>query len=112
MNIPGIDAMASLMKQAEQQRRGDQEVRRLGRAAEQFEALVLERLLKEMRTSVPGGDDASDPASGTLDDFGATALAGVMSKSGGFGLAEALVTAMETQVRALAAQNEGGGPTP
>ncbi len=112
MNIPGIDAMASLISEAKKKSAGDHEVQRLGKAAQEFEALVLERLLKEMKTSVPGGDSDSDPASGTLDDFGATALSGVMSKTRGFGLAEALVTAMEAQVRALAAKNEGGGQTP
>ncbi len=106
-----IDAASVLPVKPAAMSAGDREMKRLGKAAEEFEALVLERLLKEMRTSVPGGDEASDPASGTLDDFGATALGGVMSKTGGFGLADALVTSMEAQVRALAAKNESGGPT-
>ena len=86
----------------------EQAMTRLRGAARDFEALVLESLVREMKAGVPGGDDRADPASGTLDSFGVTALSGVMAKTGGFGLADALVDAMEAQVRALADQNEGG----
>ncbi len=111
MNLGGIDFTKIVNLKPQGPTAGDREVERLGKAAQEFEALVLERLLKEMRTSGPGADESSDPASGTLDDFGATALSGVMSKTKSFGLANALVQAMETQVRALAAQNESGGPS-
>jgi Rod binding domain-containing protein len=86
----------------------EREMVRLEKAARDFESLVLETLLKEMRPGAPGGDSSSDPASETLDSFGVTALSGVMSKTGGFGLAEVLVQAMEAQVRAIATQNDGG----
>ena len=84
------------------------EMVRLEKAAKDFESLVLESLLKEMRPGGLGGESNSDPAAGTLDGFGVTALSGVMADTGGFGLAKVLVNAMEAQVRATAAQNEGG----
>jgi Rod binding domain-containing protein len=86
----------------------EREMTRLRNAARDFESLVLETMLREMKAGVPGGDDGSDPASGTLDSFGVQALSGVMARSGGFGLADVLVDAMEAQVRALAGKNEDG----
>jgi peptidoglycan hydrolase FlgJ len=64
-------------------------------AAQQFEATMLQELLKPMQYGQNnwGGEDKSgDSASDTITSFGAEAIAKAISKGGGFGIAKQIVS--------------------
>ncbi len=64
-------------------------------AAQQFEASMLQELLKPMQPgqSSWGGDEKSDDsASDTISSFGTEAIAKAISKGGGFGIAKQIVS--------------------
>lgn len=64
-------------------------------AAQQFEATMLQELLKPMQhgQSSWGGDEKNDDtASDTISSFGTEAIAKAISKGGGFGIAKQIVS--------------------
>jgi len=82
---PGLDAQ----KQA-----------KLADAAQQFEAMMLQEMLKPMR----GGKDSwggenidSDSASDTISSFGTEAFAKAISKGGGFGIAKQVISQVKLE---------------
>lgn len=65
---------------------------RLVKAAHEFEAQMMKELLAPLHTEsgLDGGDDDGSP--GALGDFAAEALGQALSRQGGFGLADKLIT--------------------
>jgi flagellar protein FlgJ len=64
-------------------------------AAQQFEATMLQELLKPMQHGQDGwgGEEKSDDsASDTISSFGTEAIAKAISKGGGFGIAKQIVS--------------------
>jgi Rod binding domain-containing protein len=64
-------------------------------AAQQFEATMLQELLKPMQRGQDswGGEEKSDDsASDTISSFGSEAIAKAISKGGGFGIAKQIVS--------------------
>jgi peptidoglycan hydrolase FlgJ len=64
-------------------------------AAQQFEAMMLQELLKPMQhgQSSWGGDEtSSDPCTDTISSFGTETVAKAISRGGGFGLAKLIVS--------------------
>lgn len=64
-------------------------------AAEQFEATMLQELLKPMQhgqNSWGGEEKSDDSASDTISSFATEAVAKAISKGGGFGIAKQLVS--------------------
>lgn len=64
-------------------------------AAQQFEAALLQELLKPMRhgqSSWAGEEKSDDTASDTISSFGTEAIAKAISKGGGFGIAKQIVS--------------------
>ena len=71
-----------------------QERDQLVHAAQEFEAMLLQELLKPMQTSESKWDTddrESDHAADTLSSFGTEAVASAISKSGGLGIARRVV---------------------
>jgi peptidoglycan hydrolase FlgJ len=70
-------------------------------AAQQFEAMMLQEMLKPMREGRDswGGDDKSDgdSASDTISSFGTEAFAKAISKGGGFGIAKQVVSQVKLE---------------
>jgi flagellar protein FlgJ len=68
-------------------------------AAQQFEAMMLQEMLKPMRGGKDswGGDDKSDSASDTISSFGTEAFAKAISKGGGFGIAKQIVSQVKLE---------------
>jgi peptidoglycan hydrolase FlgJ len=70
-------------------------------AAQQFEAMMLQEMLKPMRGGQDswGGDDKSDgdSASDTISSFGTEAFAKAISKGGGFGIAKQVVSQVKLE---------------
>ena len=68
---------------------------KLADAAQQFEATMLQELLKPMQhgqDSWGGEEKNEDTASDTISSFGTEALAKAISKGGGFGIAKQIVS--------------------
>jgi flagellar protein FlgJ len=64
-------------------------------AAQQFEAAMLQELLKPLQhgqDSWGGEVKSDDSASDTISSFGAEAMAKAISKGGGFGIAKQIVS--------------------
>ena len=64
-------------------------------AAQQFEATMLQELLKPMQhgqSSWGGGENSDDTSSDTISSFGTEAIAKAISKGGGFGIAKQIVS--------------------
>jgi Rod binding domain-containing protein len=70
-------------------------------AAQQFEAMMLQEMLKPMRGGKDSwdGDDKSDndSASDTIRSFGTEAFAKAISKGGGFGIAKQVVSQVKLE---------------
>ena len=64
-------------------------------AAQQFEATMLQELLKPMQhgqDSWDGEEKSDDSASDTISSFGTEAIAKAISQGGGFGIAKQIVS--------------------
>jgi Rod binding domain-containing protein len=86
-----IDTSVELQKQA-----------KLVDAAQQFEAMMLQEMLKPMRggkDSWGGGEEStdSDSASDTISSFGTEAFAKAISKGGGFGIAKQVISQVKLE---------------
>jgi peptidoglycan hydrolase FlgJ len=69
-------------------------------AAQQFEATMLEELLKPMQHGQDswGGDEKSDDTTfDTMSSFGTETMAKAISKRGGFGIARQVVSQITSQ---------------
>jgi Rod binding domain-containing protein len=77
---------------------------KLRRAAEEFEAMLIADFWKSMTEPFSNDDeDALDPGHSTWQDMGVQAMAGALSKEGGFGLGRLILKHLEPLVR-------GGSP--
>jgi flagellar protein FlgJ len=72
-------------------------------AAQQFEAMMLQEMLKPMRGGKDswGGEETtdSDSASDTISSFGTEAFAKAISKGGGFGIAKQVISQVKLEHR-------------
>ena len=68
---------------------------KLVNAAQQFEGMLLQELLKPMRSNDEqnywSGDTDSDSGTDTINSFGVEAVATAISKSGGLGIARKVI---------------------
>lgn len=71
----------------------DQTHSKLADAAQQFEAMLLQEILKPMRSEDGGwtDEDSKDGASNTITSFGTEAVTRAISKSGGLGIAKQVI---------------------
>jgi Rod binding domain-containing protein len=62
-------------------------------AAQQFEAMLMQEMLKPMRAGQNdwSGEENDDSAADTISTFGTEAVAKAISKGGGFGIARQVV---------------------
>jgi Rod binding domain-containing protein len=62
-------------------------------AAQQFEGILLQEMLKPVRSNGDGwsNEESSDSGSDTISSFGVEAMAKAISKSGGLGIARQVV---------------------
>jgi len=73
---------------------------RLKETAEEFESLLLEHLLKDMRGSIPKSTlFGNDPGRKIFDEMLDGEFARVMSKRGGIGIAEFMVRGMSDDTK-------------
>ncbi len=73
--------------------------RKLRQAAGQFESILLSTLWKSMKSSFEDDDtEFSDPAHGTLDDWGIEAMSSAVGKAGGLGIAKLILKHLEPKL--------------
>ena len=75
----------------------DADKSKLKKAAGDFESMLLANLWKSMKHSF-GAEDTetqSDPAHGTLDDWGIEIMSGAVGKAGGLGLGKLILEHLE-----------------
>jgi len=85
--LPDISAAASPAAEAARNSK-------LVNAAQQFESMLLQEMLKPMRSGQDswGGDDkSSDSSMDTISSFGTEAVATAISKGGGLGIARRVI---------------------
>ena len=73
---------------------------RLVDAAQQFEAMMMQEMMKSMQSSEntwDNDDDTSDKSMATMSSYGAEAVAKAISKNGGLGIARAVVRQVEAE---------------
>ena len=78
------------------------EHRKLADAAQQFEGMLLQEMLKPMREhefcpSRSGDSDPSDSGGDTLSSFGTEVMATAIAKAGGMGIAKRIVAQVEDE---------------
>ncbi|MEP7305636.1 MAG: peptidoglycan DD-metalloendopeptidase family protein [Acidobacteriota bacterium] len=84
---------------------------RVKQMAQEFEAMLLTQMLREMRQSMLSDEgDEKGLGKDTMTDSLDIELGGVLSRAGGFGLTAALSKAMDQRLGAGAAPSAVGGP--
>jgi len=86
----GADLTSQPVNGAEAQKQA-----KLDDAAQQFEATMLQELLKPLQygqNSWGGEESSDDTASDTISSFGTEAIAKAISQAGGFGIAKQIVS--------------------
>ena len=92
-----LDVMSQPTAEMERQKRD-----KLVDAAQQFEATMLQELLKPLQhgqDSWGGEEKSDDSASDTMSSFGTEAIARAISKAGGFGIAKQIVSKVTQEHR-------------
>ncbi len=84
-----------------------QEVKRL---AQQFEAMLLTQMMREMRRSMLDDEESQGLGQDALVDTGDIAFGDSLSKGGGFGFTSQMLDAFERQADAISATVNGGSP--
>jgi Rod binding domain-containing protein len=70
--------------------------KKLKKAASDFESIMLASLWKSMKQSFGTPDSTeSDPAHGTLDDWGIEIMSGAVGRAGGLGLGKLILKHLE-----------------
>ena len=73
---------------------------RLVDAAQQFEAMMMQEMMKSMQSSEnkwDADDDSSDKSMDTMSGYGAEAVAKAISKNGGLGIARTVIRQVEAE---------------
>ena len=87
------------------------ERRQVKHLAEQFEAMLMTQMLREMRKSMLDDNDKEEEemgfGAGPLTDTGDVELGNALSRGGGIGLTDALLKAFERQITGKAAGEAG-----
>lgn len=71
---------------------------KLKKAAGDFESILLASLWKSMKQSFTAPDADSDPAHGTLDDWGIEVMAGAVGRAGGLGIGRLILEHLGPQI--------------
>jgi Rod binding domain-containing protein len=85
------------------------QLRKLKKAATQFEAMLLEKWWSSMKQSGLGQDDDGDPGKGTLDTMGMQAMSTAIASAGGIGIAAMLVRSLQGEIASEAASKATDG---
>jgi len=76
---------------------------KLRKAAGDFESILLASMWKSMKQSFGASEAESDPAHGTLDDWGIEVMSGAVGKAGGLGISSLILKHLEPALKHPAA---------
>lgn len=88
-----------------------QKLAKLTDAAQQFEAMLMQELLKPMQAGQDswGGEEKNDdPSADTISSFGTEAVAKAIAKGGGLGIARQVIQQVTLEHRRDAEKNQPG----
>lgn len=72
---------------------------KLQKAAQDFEAIMLDSLWGSMKDgSLGSDDDLDDPTSSSMQQLGMQLVSGALAKAGGLGIGKMIVRAMESKI--------------
>jgi Rod binding domain-containing protein len=72
---------------------------KLKKAAGDFESILLASMWKSMKQSFGTSEADSDPAHGTLDDWGIEIMSGAVGRAGGLGIGRLILEHLEPALR-------------
>jgi Rod binding domain-containing protein len=78
---------------------GSVDDQKLQKAAGEFESILLASMWKSMKQSFGTTDGESDPAHGTLDDWGIEVMSGAVGKAGGLGIGRLILKHLEPTLK-------------
>jgi flagellar protein FlgJ len=88
-----------------------QKLAKLTDAAQQFEAMLMQELLKPMQAgqdSWGGQEKNDDPSADTISSFGTEAVAKAIAKGGGLGIARQVIQQVTLEHQRTAEKNQPG----
>jgi murein DD-endopeptidase MepM/ murein hydrolase activator NlpD len=93
-------------------KRTDADRQEIKRLAQQFEAMLMTQMLREMRKSMVDGEEDKDNGFGAeaMTDTADVELGAALSRSGGVGLTDNLLKAFERQITGVQDQNPAKAP--
>ena len=98
-NLPAASRKAS----------GPPDEEKLKKAAGEFESILLASMWKSMKQSFGASEtEESDPAHGTLDDWGIEVMSGAVGKAGGLGIGKLILQHLDPEVKGHAAKSVSG----
>ena len=82
------------------------EDQKLKKAAGDFESILLASMWKGMKNSFGSSDnDSTDPAHGTLEDWGIEIMSGAVGKAGGLGIGKMILNHLEPTLKGQGSQS-------
>jgi Rod binding domain-containing protein len=87
---------------------GSPDQQKLQKAAGEFESMLLASMWKSMKQSFGTTEDASDPAHGTLDDWGIEIMSGAVGKAGGLGIGRLILNHLEPGLKKETKASDSG----
>jgi Rod binding domain-containing protein len=78
---------------------GSVDEQKLQKAAGDFESILLASMWKSMKQSFGTAEGESDPAHGTLDDWGIEIMSGAVGKAGGLGIGKLILSHLDPTLR-------------
>jgi Rod binding domain-containing protein len=84
---------------------------KLKKAAGDFEAILLASMWKGMKQSFGTSEADSDPAHGTLDDWGIEVMSGAVGRAGGLGIGKLILEHLQPALHGQTAATTVDGQT-
>ncbi len=104
------EAATQVLSGPAQKTSGSADEQKLRKAAGDFESILLASMWKSMKQSFGTSETESDPAHGTLDDWGIEVMSGAVGKAGGLGIGRLILDHLEPALRSESAGAASGGP--
>ena len=82
--------------------------RKLHKAAGDFESILLATLWKGMKEGLGDDQSSSDPAHGTLEDWGIEIMASAVGRAGGLGIGKLILEHLDPKVHPNSSQTVKG----
>lgn len=107
---PTFDSVGSKAKTSLQPKPTDSpEEQKLKKSAGDFESILLASMWKSMQHSFAADDDSTDPAHGTLEDWGIEIMSSAVGKEGALGIGNLILKQLEPTLQGQEGQQGQAG---